>query len=88
MKEMAVENGLEIYLTKENSPGKHHLVDRLVDKLMKEDSQPSLEEAVDDAVYKHNIRITRGGLSPRQLMFGRQGQTSKATDKTLLTRSP
>ena len=92
MKKMTMENELEIYLINENIPGnmgrkkrKHYFVDRMVDKLMKKDPQLSLEDVVNDAVSKHNIQIIRRGLSPRQLMFGKQGQASRVVDNGTLT---
>ena len=47
---------------------------------MEEDPKLSLEEAVSHAVNSKNMKITRKGFSPRQLMFGKQGVVPGITD--------
>ena len=89
MKEAAAQYGIKLSLTAANSPwsnGKnernHYSVDRNIQKLMEENPNIKLEDAVSKAVYAHNIQINKTGFSPRQLVFGSQGVVPGITDGT------
>ena len=79
MKEMAHKYNIKLNLTAANSPWSnctnernHYTCDRTVDKLLEDDPNLKLEEAVSHAVHAHNVQINRSGFSPNQLMFGKQ----------------
>ena len=87
MKEAAAKYGISLRLTAAHSPwsnGKnernHYTCDIIVDKLLEEDPSIGLEEAVSHAVEAKNLQINKTGLSPRQLMFGKQGVIPGITD--------
>ena len=87
MKEAAAKYGISLRLTAAHSPwsnGKnernHYTCDIIVDKLLEEDPSIGLEEAVSHAVEAKNLQINMTGLSPRQLMFGKQGVIPGITD--------
>ena len=95
MKEAAAKYGIKFSLTAANSPwsnGKneqnHYSVDRTIQKLMTENPNMKLENAVSKAVYAHNIQINRTGFSPRQLMFGSQGVVPGIYDGTPSSLEP
>ena len=80
MLEAARQLGLQIFLTAGNSPwsnGKnernHYSCDVTIDKLLEENRNMSLEDALSHAVYAHNMQINKKGFSPIQMTFGRQG---------------
>ena len=95
MKEMAAKLGIRLFLTAGNSPwsnGKnertHFTCDRTVDKLLEENKEVRLEDALRKAVNAHNMQINRRGFSPRQLVFGRQGVIPGITDGNPASMEP
>ena len=58
----------------------YYTCDVVVDKLMEDDPNLTLEEAVSHSVNAKNLQITRKGFGPRQLMFGHQGVIPGITD--------
>ena len=87
MKEVAAKYGISVRLTAAHSPwsnGKnernHYTCDLVVDKLLAEDPNLGLDEAVSHAVNAKNLQINKTGFSPRQLMYGKQGVIPGITD--------
>ena len=78
MKEAASKYNISLSLTAARSPwsnGKnereHFTCDLTIEKLMEDDPDMKLEDAVRLAIYAKNIQVNKSGFSPRQLMFGR-----------------
>ena len=95
MKEVAAKYGLSLNLTAGRSPwsnGKnereHYTCDLIIDKLLEDDPNMKLDDAVRHAVYAKNLQINRTGFSPRQLMFGKQGVIPGITDGCAASMEP
>ena len=87
MKEMTAKYGIKLNITAGFSPwsnGKnernHYSCDRTVVKLMEDDKNLNLEEAVSHAVHAHNLQVKKSGFSPNQLMFGHQSVIPGVSD--------
>ena len=95
MIEMAAKYGISLKLTAANSPwsnGKnernHFSCDMVIDKLLEEDPQLTLKEAVSHAVCAKNMYINKTGFSPKQLMYGRQGAVPGISDGNPASMEP
>ena len=95
MIEVAAKYGLKLNFTAGHSPWSngrneqnHYTCDRTIEKLMEEDPKITLEDALSNAVYAHNLQTNRSGFSPNQLVFGKQNKVPGINDSTPASLEP
>ena len=78
LEEIARKTGRKIELTRSHSPWsngqcerRHAVIDMTVKKLMEEDPDLKLEDALAHAIWAKNMEIGRHGLSPYQIVYGK-----------------
>ena len=94
LEEMARRIGIKICLTPSYSPWsngvcerRHGTIDLVVRKLMEDDPNLKLEDALDHAIWAKNIEIGRHGKSPFQIIFGKSPVLPGINDGNVMSDS-
>ena len=79
MVEFSQNMGLRLYLTAGHSPfsngsmeRNHYSIDLTILKLLEEDKDIDIEDALRKALYAYNTQVRKSGFSPYQLVYGKQ----------------
>ena len=94
LEEVSRRLGIKLQLTPAYSPWsngacerRHGTVDLTAKKLMEEDKDLSLSDAIKHAVWAKNIEIGRHGMSPFQIIYGKSPTLPGVSDGTVMSDS-